>query len=85
MKEMLIVIAVLLVFLSGCASVKITKTTPDGTKWTAEYIRWFNQKMDGVVLNSPDGWILELEGQKSDTEIAFGLGAASVEIGGDND
>ena len=81
MKKMLIVIAVLLLLLNGCASVKITKETSNKTIWTVEYVRWFNQKMDSVVLNSPDGWILELKGQESDTEIAFKLGVASIGIG----
>ena len=81
MKKILIVIVVLLIFFNGCASVKITRTSSDGTKWKAEYVRWFNQKMDSAVLKSPDGWVLELEGQESDTEIAFKLGAASIGIG----
>jgi hypothetical protein len=69
---------------AGCANIKVTKITPEGVKWTAEYTRWFNQKIDGFALAvEPNGVIhISFEGQLSDTQIAFKLGQMSVGAGG---
>jgi len=68
--------------IQGCNYIKLQKTMPDGTTLTGEYIRWLNQHVDGFKLRSPEGWEVSFERQLSDTEIAFGLGAASVSVGG---
>lgn len=78
----IIAILVLCVFLQGCATFKATKTLSDGTTLYAEYIRWFNQNVDGFKLKTPDGWEVSFDKQLSETEIAFNLGALSVGAGG---
>ena len=44
---MKMLLCILCVIVSGCASVHLSKTLPDGTVITADYERWFNQKIDG--------------------------------------
>ena len=72
----------LLLVVSGCAKVTIYKELPDGTHNEYEYVRWFNQTIDGLSITTPEGYKIELTGQKSITELAFELGAASVKAGG---
>jgi len=88
-KRKVILISVVLavgLILAGCANIKITKTTPDGTIWKAEYSRWFHQKIDGFyVAVEPNGVMhAGFKAQLSDTQFAFKLGQASVGVGGEN-
>jgi len=78
------VVAIIMAMIIGCSTVKISKTTPTGTVWRAEYNRWFNQKIDGFFLDvDPNGTIhTGFASQLSDTQIAFKLGQMSVGIGG---
>ncbi len=80
----IIVLVIIVVGLcNSCANITATQTLPDGTKIELSYIRWFNQEIGGFTLTSPSGWVIGFEGQKSEFEAAFNLGAASVGIGGD--
>jgi hypothetical protein len=72
----------LLIYLGGCASVRVTKTLPDGTINEYEYIRWFDQTIEGLKIKTPEGYEVILEGQKSLTEMAFDLGVISGKAGG---
>lgn len=78
----MITLAVLALAYIGCARITATQTAPDGTVVELEYVRWANQEIGGFTLTSPSGWVIGFDGQKSEFETAFNLGAASVEIGG---
>lgn len=91
MKHLIITLAFTLAF-SGCSSIqaKIEKTIPatpvipeHKEVITFDYHRLGSQKVDGFKVVSPDGWEFTLEKQESEFEAAFGLGAASVKIGGE--
>ena len=75
------IIAMLL--LCGCANVKMSKTLPDGSVVKAEYTRWFNQNIDGFEMETPEGYKIRLDRQKSDVEIALEYAGAKISVGGD--
>ncbi|RLC38844.1 hypothetical protein DRH27_01290 [Candidatus Falkowbacteria bacterium] len=81
----LITLAVLAVAFAGCANVRLKTVDENGNPVEAEYTRWWNQELEGLSLESPSGWKVKLERQKSELELAFGFGAASVKVGGDDE
>lgn len=80
MKTLLIILLSVL-FLSGCAHVKVTKQLPDGTIITAEYTRWLNQQIDGFELETPDGTKVKFARTKSATEIALEIMGYTLKMG----
>jgi len=73
-------ILLLLPLIIGCANVKIDTVTPDGRPISASYTRWWNQNLEGLAVSSPEGWEFKIDKQKSDLELAFEAGAASVSV-----
>lgn len=63
--------------LTGCS--RVVFRSPSGVE--ATYIRWFDQEITGLTFTTPDGWILKLDHQKSELEVAFQLGALSITKG----
>jgi len=78
----LILLAVMLVGLAGCARVTVSRPTSDGTEILYEYVRWGNQGIDGFSLTSPSGWTVAFDRQLSEFEFAFKLGLMSAQLGG---
>jgi hypothetical protein len=70
---------------SGCASVKVHKELPDGTYIGVDYVRWWNQSLEGLRIRTPEGYEIFLDKQKSDFEAGFNLGMMSVKMGGDGE
>jgi len=66
----------------GCANIHAKQIAPDGTITEIDYTRWANQSIEGFTLTSPSGWVIGFDGQQSEFETVFNLGAASVKIGG---
>lgn len=78
MKTLLLL---LLLPLAGCMSdFYVEKLLPDGTIIRAKYGRWGNQQVKLKIALS-DGTVIEVD-QKSDTQLAFEAGVASVSVGG---
>jgi hypothetical protein len=80
MKKLILSLA-LCILLSGCAKARLETVLEDGRPISIEYVRWFNQNIDGFKLTAPDGWELSFDHQESDIEVAFKLGALSVSTG----
>lgn len=82
----LITITILSLLFSGCSNIsaKVPVQMPDKSIEFVQlgYIRWLNQNISGFYLQSPEGWIISFDKQKSETELAFDAGVASVDIGG---
>ena len=69
-------------FISGCfAEVKVKRVGLNGVVTEASYTRWGNQAIGSFTLDL-DGTV-SFSSQKSDTEIAFNLGALSATVGGE--
>ena len=79
---LLILVLVVMDILGGCSKATLSTTLKDGRLVSIEYVRWFNQTLDGFRLKAPDGWELSFDHQKSDIEIAYNLGAMSIGVGG---
>lgn len=75
---------ILLFMISGCVSLSIQRTLLDGSVLKATYLRIGDQSLDGLVFESKGNWRLSIERQLSETEIAFQLGVASINVGGSN-
>ena len=71
-------LVILLLVVSGCYS---SITLPDGSR----YVRFGNQELNGVrFVKDANGVIeLEIEGQKSLTELAFDAGIVQGKLGGE--
>ncbi len=76
------IIILLLVSLTGCASVTVERTFSDGTTLRATYVRFLDQNIEGFSLTAPEGWAVSFDKQSSDVELAFRLGVISATIGG---
>jgi hypothetical protein len=73
-------------FIGGCATIKanIPIVMPDNTVETIdlEYIRWFNQKIEGFYLEkTKDGWIVKFDRQGADNQATFGIGPYKITVG----
>jgi len=73
----------LLVFwLSGCCSIELERTLPDGSVVNGKYVRWMSQEIDGFSMITPEGYEIKFDRHKSDVEIALEYGGAKVGVGG---
>ena len=81
-KVMIICLLIGLLLLLGCAEIKNEIPLPDGRVIKNEYRRVANQQIGLFTITvHPDGTVeARLEGQKSDTEIIFNAGRASVGV-----
>jgi len=77
-------LVILLLIISGCATIKISTVTQDGIPIKAEYTRWGNQAIEGFnFAKDPNGTLhFGFDKQLSETEIAFRLGQLSAGVGG---
>lgn len=59
----------------GCSHIHFEKTLPDKTKLTADYWRFFNQKIDEFEASSDpnSGWTIKLKGQESRQTITINI------------
>ncbi len=88
MKKWILVIAICLCLLAGCAHIKVSKTFPDGSAISAEYWRLFNQSIEGFKLITPDangsgGYTFEFARQKSNLDILLELAGTKFGVGGE--
>ena len=81
-KKIIVLVLMLLVSLTGCASVAVERTFSDGTTLRATYVRFFDQNIEGFSLTAPEGWAVSFDKQSSDVELAFRLCVISASIGG---
>lgn len=85
-KELLVALFILIcsvslcLFLSGCAKARLERVMPDGTIFRGEYIRWFNQNIDGFSMESPEGYKLSFDHQKSDTQLLLEYMGAAIAV-----
>ncbi len=61
-----LILVILSGLLSGCANIRIKRTMPDGSTIEAEYTRWFNQNVEGLMIETPEGYKFGFEKQNSE-------------------
>ena len=68
--------------LSGCAHVELSRQLPDGTIVKATYTRWLNQSIDGFSFETPEGYKLSFDRQKSYIHLALEVAGVKASTGG---
>ncbi len=80
-----LILVLFLFFLFGCSNIssKVPVMMPDKSIEFVElnYIRWFNQSIDGFYLQTPDGWILSFDKQGAENKASFKVGPYDISIG----
>jgi len=74
-----------ILFSTGCCQIERTTTLPNGTVLKDKYTRLGDQRIDSFMMTVDPNTgmpIVEFNKQESLTDIAFKLGAASVNVGG---
>ena len=75
-------ILLLVFWLSGCCSIAVERTLPDGSVVKGQYNRWMSQEIDGFSMITPEGYEIKFDRHKSDVEIALEYAGAKASVGG---